>query len=89
MHNLIVNKKPLFLYDQLKLGTRSCAKIGLKDFPATSKRKNTLLFQGISWYNRLPMYLKALNPNNFKIQIKRESHLIRDLREEWWRAPNL
>ena len=57
IHNLIINKKPEYLYNQLKFGRRSCSQISFYDIPSSAKRKNTLLYQGINWYNKLPMYL--------------------------------
>ena len=88
-HNMLQNQAPHYLFNQLKIGRRTCTKLSFKNFPISTKRKRNLLYQSVSWYNKVSQDIKCLNKNKFKFKIKKERHLVRELKEERWRVPAL
>ena len=79
INNLLVTQKPGFLYSNLKINKRACADISFHIFPKLTPFKNTLLYKGISHYNKLPSDLKYLSSKKFKLILKTERHMIKQL----------
>ena len=79
INNVLITQKPWGLYSNIKLNRRACAQLSFYSFPKSNARKATLLYQGISFYNQLPSYLKFLPQKKFKSAIKRERHMLKQL----------
>ena len=79
INNVLITQKPWGLYSNIKLNERACAQISFYIFTKSSAYKATLLYQGISYYNQLPSYLKFLPQEKFKTVITRERHILKQL----------
>merc|ERR1711954_190233 len=79
INSLLITQKPGVLYSNSKLSRRECTPISFKYFPKTSLLKNTLLFKVINYYNQLPRNIKFLPNKAFKIRLKKERHVMKQL----------
>ena len=73
INNMLVTQKPI------KLNKRTCADLSFYSFPKLEGLKSTLLYKGIFYYNQLPSDLKYLPSKQFKVVIKRERHMLKQL----------
>ena len=79
INNMLVTQKPGTLYSKIKLNKRTCADLSFYSFPKLEGLKSTLLYKGIFYYNQLPSDLKYLPSKQFKVVIKRERHMLKQL----------
>ena len=79
INNMLVTSKPGTLYSKIKINKRSCADISFYTFPKLGGFKSTLLYKGISYYNKLPSDLKYLPRKQFKAKLKSERHILEQL----------
>ena len=79
INNMLLTKKPGTLFSKIKVNKRSCANISFKIFPKSKPFKSTLLYRGISYYNQLPKEMKNLTAKQFKVTIKAERHILKQL----------
>ena len=79
INNMIISKKPGYLYSQIKMNQRACAQISFYSFPKSTALKSTMLYKGISYFNQLPKDIKLLPRDKFKARLKNERHLLKQL----------
>ena len=79
INNMLVTNKPGTLYSKIKVNKRLCADISFYKFPKLGGFKSTLLYKGISYYNKLPSDLKYLPGKQFKAKLKSERHILKQL----------
>ena len=79
INNMLITQKPGTLYSKIKINKRTCADISFYSFPRLGGFKSTLLYKGISYYNKLPSDLKFLSGKQFKEKLKTERHLLKQL----------
>ena len=79
MNNMLTSQKPKSLFKKVKFSKRTCSTLSFHSFPKSSMRKNTLLYTGISYFNKLPRCLKYLPGKLFKAKLKSERQMLKQL----------
>ena len=81
IHQVITSANPPTLYSKLKLNKRSCSDISFFRFPKQKAFKNTVLFKGIYYYNKIPSELRKLSIKHFNSKLKKERHLLKQIQD--------
>ena len=81
MNNMLTSQKPKSLFNKIKFSKRACRNLSFHYFPKSSMWKNTLLYKGIEYFNKLPNHLKYLPGKTFKAKLKSERYMLKQLSE--------